>query len=130
MLKKIACPEQKLLIGNEKFDDFDLQGRCGKVKGGIMFVVEFSLREQKWLIGNENFDDFDLQGRCSKVKGGIMFVDEISLRIIAINIVLQFEKDWQSDTKDIDRKWFRLRTDGQTDGRTRWIQYSPHKFFI
>ena len=37
---------------------------------------------------------------------------------MAINIVLQFEKDWQSDTKDIDRKWFRLRTDGQTDGQT------------
>ena len=82
MLKKIACPEQKLLIGNEHFDDFDLQGCCGKVKGGLMLVVE------------------------------------LSLRIIAINIVLQFEKDWQSDTKDIDRKWFRLQTDGRTDGWT------------
>ena len=82
MLKKIACPEQKLLIGNKKFDDFYLQGRCGKVKAGIMFVVE------------------------------------LSLRIRAINIVFKFEKDWQSKTKDIDRKWFRLRTDRRTDGQT------------
>ena len=83
------------------------------------------------MIGNENFDDFDLQGPCGKVKGGIMFVVELSLRIIAINIELQFEKDWQSDTKDIDRKWFRLRTDGRTDRQTDGQGESsipPHKF--
>ena len=81
MLKKIACPEQKLLIRNENFDDFDL-------------------------------------------------VVELSLRIRAINIVLQFEKDWQSDTKDIDWKWFRLRTDRRTDGQTDKVNpvYTPTNF--
>ena len=45
-LKKIASTEQKLLIGNKLwryFEHFDFQGRCGKVKGRIMFVVELSL---------------------------------------------------------------------------------------
>ena len=47
------------------------------------------------------------------------------LPMATINMLMKFEIEIPKQTWLMFRKPCRLQTDGQTDGRTRWIQYTP-----
>ena len=52
------------------------------------------------------------------------------LPMATINMHMKFEIEIPKQTWLMLRKPCRLQTDGRTDGRTRWIQYTPHSNFV
>ena len=53
---------------------------------------------------------------------------DIEVPMATINMHMKFEIEIPKETWLMLRKPCRLQTDGRTDGRTRWIQYTPSNF--
>ena len=91
-------------------------GRTDRRTDGRTRWIQYTPLQLRWA-GNQKFQ----YGR----QAAILKVTSLKInRLLTINMHMKFEIEFPKETWLMLRKPCRLQTDGWTDGRTRWIQYT------